>query len=59
MVQRRRFSAEYKGEAVAMLESPRCYGELGRRGTGDWGYGGRDAYRSLFSDELGNIYAIT
>ena len=37
MAQRRRFSAEYKREAVAMLESPGCDGESDRGGGRDWG----------------------
>ena len=37
MRQRRKFSAEYKREAVAMLESPGVTREPDRRRTGDWG----------------------
>ena len=37
MAQRRKFSAEYKREAVAMLESPGVSVQPDRRGTGDWG----------------------
>ena len=39
MGQRRKFSAEYKREAVAMLESPGV--TVNRGGTGDWGDGAR------------------
>ena len=37
MVPRRRFSVEYKREAVAMLESPGVSVSQIAGGTGDWG----------------------
>ena len=37
MTQRRKFSAEYKREAVAMLDYSRGECQPDRRGTGDWG----------------------